>query len=755
MTAESNREMMTATENRLLSALASLNQIGRTINQIGPDEAVDQATALRLIVDSAIQVVPGAAAVIYAYDAAEGDFDPTTRVSAGEKAEPVPGERPRPHGMGVRAINQKRRILSYDGEGINLDPNKARAGALVVACYPLIVSDQPLGALYVYLYEERPFTQLELLMLENFVNQAGMALSQIQRLGSVQRDLARKEDELNRLRRAGLVISSSLRLEDTLKAILQMAMEVTNAKYGIFRLVDASGSYLITRAYAGDNLGHPFVDALSIDSSSVSAWVAKNRQPVCIADLQAEPWSRIYYPLDAELQMRAELAVPLISASGRLEGVINLESPLPNAFDEEDRHLLQSLATQAVIAIQEVRLLDALQEIAQLLLTQPEKVVLSRLVVLANELLNAKASSIWILDGSEVTLRAATSSAKEGDRIPLDGSLPGIVIAGQEAMTIDRVMLQAFSWQPDIVGVEAGSRAWAVPLADQPGSKPVGAFCVYGLIDSVGKGAGTEWENKILTCLAHYAALAIYNSRHLQALQEAQEQHAVAEMFAAVGDIATNLLHQLNNKIGTIPVRVQGIQDKSHETLRKDRYLANNLAEIERSATEAMEAVRRNLSHLHPVRRVPVNLALCVRSSLANAKINPAVKVQVAGLDDLPTVAAAQQNLVLVFTNLFENADHAMQGDGHIMIQGSKRGSWVEVTVTDSGPGILPEFHNRIFELSYSGSAGAAQPGKLGFGLWWVKTQVVRLGGAVSVESDGKHGTTFRIRLPATSGGEV
>jgi signal transduction histidine kinase len=36
----------------------------------------------------------------------------------------------------------------------------------------------------------------------------------------------------------------------------------------------------------------------------------------------------------------------------------------------------------------------------------------------------------------------------------------------------------------------------------------------------------------------------------------------------------------------------------------------------------------------------------------------------------------------------------------------------------------------------------------LGFGLWWVKTLIVRLGGSVSVESDGHRGTTFRLRLP-------
>jgi signal transduction histidine kinase len=45
-------------------------------------------------------------------------------------------------------------------------------------------------------------------------------------------------------------------------------------------------------------------------------------------------------------------------------------------------------------------------------------------------------------------------------------------------------------------------------------------------------------------------------------------------------------------------------------------------------------------------------------------------------------------------------------------------------------------------------SRTAAHPGKLGFGLWWVKTLMTRLGGSVVVESDGNHGTTFRLRLP-------
>ena len=110
---------------------------------------------------------------------------------------------------------------------------------------------------------------------------------------------------------------------------------------------------------------------------------------------------KIYYPLDAGLEMRSELAVPLINASGRLEGVLNLESPSLRAFSEDDSHMLQSLATYAVTAIQEVRLLDALQEVTQLLLSQPSQKVIDHLCVVADDLLNASSSAIWLLNNQE------------------------------------------------------------------------------------------------------------------------------------------------------------------------------------------------------------------------------------------------------------------------------------------------------------------------------------------------------------------
>jgi signal transduction histidine kinase len=175
------------------------------------------------------------------------------------------------------------------------------------------------------------------------------------------------------------------------------------------------------------------------------------------------------------------------------------------------------------------------------------------------------------------------------------------------------------------------------------------------------------------------------------------------------------------------------------------------LEEIERCATDAMESVRESLSHLRPIRLEPVFVAARVADAIQFTKLPPGIDIRVEKLDRLPVVLAGERTLTLVFTNLLENAADAMDGRGIITIAGSYNQKWVEVTVSDNGPGIAPNLHDHIFELNYSGR-GATRASKLGFGLWWVKTLMTRLGGSVSVESDGTHGTTFHLRLPQAEG---
>ena len=162
-------------------------------------------------------------------------------------------------------------------------------------------------------------------------------------------------------------------------------------------------------------------------------------------------------------------------------------------------------------------------------------------------------------------------------------------------------------------------------------------------------------------------------------------------------------------------------------------------------------AVSESLSHLRPIQLEPVYVADNVADALILVKRAPEVNVQVKDLEELPAVIAGKRTLTLVFTNLLENAMDAMNSKGRINISGSNSQNWVEIKISDDGPGILPELHEHIFDLNFSGR-GTVKPGKLGFGLWWVKTLMTRLGGSVIVQSDGVKGTTFLLRLPVADG---
>jgi GAF domain-containing protein/nitrogen-specific signal transduction histidine kinase len=709
------------TDPRLLEALRILNQISNSINQIGADDSSQNDFSLQLIVNSAIHVVPGSSAVIYTYDPSSASFERESRVSAEPESrrQPLsvdrPDDAPRPNGIGMRALQRRQRSLSYEEPDLEVHPYHAALGVKAVACFPLIVANQAVGILYIYLHEERQFTQLEQLMLNNFGNQAAMAIYHARRLGDIKNDLIRKEEELNQLRRAGLLISSRLQLEETLESILELALEITHAQYGIFRLLDKDEKYLVTSAVRGLNLERPLVEKLPLNGNSIMALVARERQHLLISDLQQKPWSDIYYPLDSSLEMRSELAVPLINASGRLEGVLNLESPQIGGFSEADSHMLQSLATYATTAIQEVRLLDALQEAAQLLISQPIQKVLGRLCEMANNLLNTSSSAIWLKnDSGELQL------------VSSDGYL------NQSDITVDEA-------KP--------ANGLLVPLPGRDEAKILGMFGVFNADAESVKDGRSDWDRKVLACLANYAVLAVQNEAHQQALRASQEKQWMAETFAAVGDISANLLHNMNNKVGTIPVRIQAIQDKYQPMLEANSYLAVNLEEIERSAMDAMQIVQENLSHLRPIRIEPVQIAARISEAIRLVQVPDSVQIKTRGLEDLPTVLAGGQSLTFVFRNLIENAITAMNGTGRIDIYGIALPGWVEISVLDSGPGIAPELHSQIFELNFS---RAAHSGKLGFGLWWVKTLMTRLGGSVTVESDGHQGTTFRLRLPTT-----
>jgi GAF domain-containing protein len=713
----------------------------------------DLPTTLKLIVENAVQAVavgtdtaeaePGASAVIWVYDEAQRAFDPNSRVSAGEPVGASTDDFPRPDGLGARAIQRRRRLLSYEERGRSIHPAKQAAGARSLACYPLIVGEEIVGLLYVYRCDERRFSEVELLLLDNFVNLAALAIRHGRQVGGMTRALARKVSELEKLGRASRLVSSRTNFDETVQEILAIGLDMTAAQYGSFELYDKKSNQLVIKALAGRPEGVASGPPLPANEQSVVGWVASRRQSLLITDLQEPPWQSIYKPLPVGRPMRSELAVPLIGTGGGLEGVLNIESPLPQAFTAEDQRLLEALATQTVIALQEIRLLDALQEIVGALLA-PDLDELLRLVIdRACDLINVPVASIWtIADANTLVLRQSTAGHRRGRQLPLDRSLTGRAIRLRQPIAIDDVRVHPDFHHKELAIEQGWVSAIVVPLLipDESG-RALGSFSLYTteLRDF------SDWDKKLLICLANHAAVAIQDAEQLAQLKQARERQATAETFAAVGDVAANLLHQLNNKVGAISARVQGIEDKCADVLTTSPYLVNNLREIEASARQAMNIVRESMTHLRPLERQSVNLALCLERALRRAAPNPAIKIVRAGLVELPCALAGEQQLEMVFYNLIDNALKAMDGAGELRLTGAWSGAEVCVTVADTGPGIAPEMRPHLFEFA----AAKAQTQQLGFGLWWVKTFVDRFGGRVLVESVPGQGSAFTVWLPA------
>lgn len=623
----------------------------------------------------------------------------------------------------------------------------------MLVCYPLLVAHEAVGAFYIYRQTAQPFDDLDLLIFDILASQAATAIYHGRQIGGLNKALARKVREMEKLNWASHLINSRTKLDETLQEILTIGLDLTAGQYGSLELYDKKHNLLRTRALAGSGEASlSSLPPLSPDEASVIGWVALNRQSLLIKDLKGSEWREVYHPLPVGKAMCSELAVPLLTREGDLVGVLNIESPQPNAFTDLDQQLLETLANQAVTAIEEVRLLDILQEIVAVLLNVPIDDLFELIIDRACELLNMSAGAIWTLSEPDtLVLRRSNDGRRSGRQLPLKGSLSGQAIQFRQLITIDNVRLNPNFQAKKFAAKKGWVSGVVVPLlSPRDEHNAVGSFSLYTtrLRDF------SDWDKKLLTCLANHAAVAIRDAEQRARLKQAQERQVLAETFAAVGDVAANLVHQLNNKFGAISVQVQGIEEKCEVALDNSPYLAENLAEIAQSSRQAMDLVRDSMAHLRLPRPQPVDLSHCVDLALKRAAPGAGIEVQ-RHLSQLPRVLAGERQLEMVFYNLFDNAIKAMTGTGVLTITGQAGADEVSVTVADTGPGIPEALQGRIFEFDTTLPRGPQASGRLGFGLWWVKTFVDRFGGRVTVQSKEGQGSAFTVWLPVKKEGSI
>jgi PAS domain S-box-containing protein len=129
--------------------------------------------------------------------------------------------------------------------------------------------------------------------------------------------------------------------------------------------------------------------------------------------------------------------------------------------------------------------------------------------------------------------------------------------------------------------------------------------------------------------------------------------------------------------------------------------------------------------------------------------LDPPARIRVRVEGELPVVVTASAQLEQVLRNLINNAiKHHDKQSGEVVLSGKRVGDFVEFVVRDDGPGILPEFHDKIFQLFQTLKRRDEVEGT-GMGLAIVKKLVERQNCRVSVHSRGDGtGTQFRFRWP-------
>ncbi|MDQ4076211.1 MAG: GAF domain-containing sensor histidine kinase [Chloroflexota bacterium] len=538
--------------------------------------------------------------------------------------------------------------------------------------------------------------------------------------------------------------------EGTWNAIIRDAVHLMGASRGTVFLVDRAADLLVPRVWfgtpwQGEGRPRPYQFGEGIAGR---VWASGELQ--VLHDVRnAEGFRPSHSPHQAAL--RSLLCVP-IRAREHVIGVIAVDSTEVAAFDEEDQRLLATLARYVASAWERAKLfqgLDAMREVgARMNSLGPRGDYQTMLREIAERALEVVAAGAT--NRGEATAVLYRYDGKEG-RFD-DHSRVGIGTRKDLSVHLDTP-------RSDGMGARAVRRRERIlsyeesDLSLHPAmvADDISSIVCYPLL-AAGNVLGvlyvslrdprpfTRQELLLLDNFVNQAALAFY---HTEQAEQAQRMLAVSETFAAVGDIAANLMHRLNNQVGTIPVRVQGIQQKSH-LARQDPYVARNLIEIERAARDAMGIVRDTVRHLRPIELTPVRVEDAWHEALHEAQLPRTVLVKAEGLDDLPPVRAGAPQLELIFHNLLQNASDAMEGEGRIVIRGSYDDDTVTLLITDSGPGIPEGLLERVFELNVSGGSER----KLGFGLWWVRSHLHRCGGDIAVRSRPGEPAIFEITLP-------
>ena len=225
-------------------------------------------------------------------------------------------------------------------------------------------------------------------------------------------------------------------------------------------------------------------------------------------------------------------------------------------------------------------------------------------------------------------------------------------------------------------------------------------------------------------------------------LGEAQDRLLRAERFAAIGELAGMIGHDLRNPLTAIKNAAYYLKRKQASTA--DSREKEMLETVDKSVEHANKIVGNLLEYSAEIR---LEIEECTPKGLLDyvllmAQIPERIRVIDRTLFE-PTMWIDVNQMERVFINLLKNAFDAMPEKGTLEINSKKVGETVEFSFTDDGVGMSEQTLAKVFMPLFTTKAQG-----MGFGLAICKRIVDAHGGKISVESALGKGTTFTVTLP-------
>ncbi|MFQ5593448.1 MAG: GAF domain-containing protein [Anaerolineae bacterium] len=567
--------------------------------------------------------------------------------------------------------------------------------------------------------------------------------------------IRRRADETSTLYEVGRDLAATLDLEALLPAIAQRVTDTLEADRCAVFLFDERASVLRARAAHG-YMAERLSDFSYRPGEEIVGRAYATGEFQYAPDLNRRP------ELPRRDEIRAVLAVPLMSPTAGPLGVLSVSSLRPEAFTPEQQQLLETMAGQIAGAIESARLyraaerhateLAALHEVGkEITFTLELDTMLETIADDAVRLVGADKSLILLVDAKREKLVKAVGHGYSRAKLEqhtfeeFEDGISGWVLREKVPTLSADIQTDERNRGKALASAQrtGDSSAAVAPLVIR--DEVIGTLTV---VNSRRGWAFTPADLNLVTMLAGQAAIAIQNARLFEAAQEADRLKS-----AFLSTMSHELRTPLNSIIGFTGIMLQGLAGPLNNEQTKQlgmvqssaRHLLdliNDVLDISKIEAGQLELASEPFDMRETIEKV-------VRAAIPLAeKKGLALIAEVA--PEVGQIVSDRRRVEQILINLINNAVKFTEA-GEVRVECEVSDGQLVTRVVDTGIGVEPEDTPRLFEPFRQLDGGLTRRHEgTGLGLSICKRLVEMLGGEIWAESEGEgEGSTFAFTLPA------